>query len=98
MHIKRWFINLVLRHYLEGFVDPKEGYEISDGKKSAALTDVYNSSELGELINIRVANLIRRNLYATTEEGLVYKGQIIFARWLVKSAEDHHKSLEETSK
>ena len=95
--IRRWFITLVLKYYLDDFVSPKEDKELSDGQKASALTDVYKSEHLREFLSIRTENLIRRNLSASNmEESAFYRGQILVLRWLVKSAEDWHAEIKET--
>lgn len=97
--IRRWIANWVLKAYLDDFSSPPEDKEITEGQKASALKAVYNSKNLRDFLMIRVANLIRRNLYASNiEESSFYRGQILALRWLVRSSEEWHEGITEALK
>lgn len=86
--LRRWFIDILLRRYMADFIIPDEKKDVSDGKLFSALRDVYNSQHLIEVLNVRVANATRRNLYVNNmEENSFWRGQIFAYRWLVTEAE-----------
>lgn len=89
--IRLWLINLVLKHYLVDFSIPSSERQVSDGEWAEAMNEMYTSEAINKVVTIRVANLIRQNLYVTSmDESAFFRGQIFALRWLQKASQRWH--------